>query len=85
VPFDPESAAGLDVDKGIDLPLFANRVAVAAEAPDVASGESEKKADSKNILLHKKILGLDAGSGRFGFKNLAPSAAAVAVAVAKER
>ena len=76
MPFDPEGAASLDVDKGIDLPLFANQVAVAANATDVASGESEKEADGKNILLHRKIYELDAGTGRFGFKNLAPSATA---------
>src|ERR1700730_6636351 len=56
VPFDPESAAGFNVDKGTDIPLFANQVAVAANAPDVASGESEKKADGKNMLLHRKTL-----------------------------
>src|SRR5260370_31744904 len=56
VPFDPESAAGLDIDKGVDISLFAYHVAVAANATDVASGESEKKADGKDILLHRKIL-----------------------------
>src|SRR6266550_6791986 len=58
VPFDPESAAGLDVNKGIDLPLFANQTAVAANATDVAPREGEKEADGKNILLHRKILGV---------------------------
>src|SRR6266576_3151516 len=56
VPFDPESAASLDIDKGIDIPLFANHLAVAANATDVASGESEKQADGKNMLLHRKAL-----------------------------
>lgn len=58
MPFDPEGATSLDVDKGIDLPLFANQVAVAANASDVASRESEKEADRKDILLHRKILGV---------------------------
>src|SRR6266480_4591403 len=56
VPFDPESAAGFDVDKGIDIPLFADQVAVAANATDVAPRESEKQADGKNMLLHRKTL-----------------------------
>src|SRR6476646_9105766 len=56
VPFDPESAASLDIDKGIDIPLFANHLAVAANATDVASGEGKKKANGKNMLLHKRTL-----------------------------
>src|SRR5437762_13085641 len=56
VPFNSESAAGLDVNKGIDLPLLAHQVAVAANATDVASGEGKKKTDGKNMLLHKKTL-----------------------------
>src|SRR6267143_1436571 len=56
VPFHSESAASLDIDKGTDIPLFANQVAVAANATDVASSESEKKADGKNMLLHRKSL-----------------------------
>jgi hypothetical protein len=31
-------------------------LAVAANATDVASSESEKQADGKNMLLHKKAL-----------------------------
>jgi hypothetical protein len=61
VPFNPESAAGLDVDKGIDIPLFADQVAVAANAADVASGESEKEVDRKNIRLHRKALAVGRG------------------------
>src|ERR1700720_1127363 len=56
VPFDPESAAGFDVNKRIDISLFANHAAVAANATDVASGEGKKKADGKNMFLHKKTL-----------------------------
>ena len=56
MPFDPEGAPGLDVYKGIDLPLFGNQVAVAPNATDVASGESEKEAGRKDILLHRKTL-----------------------------
>src|SRR5436305_13771498 len=56
VPFDPESAASLDINKGIDIPLFANHVAVAANATNVAPSESEKQADGKNMLLHRKTL-----------------------------
>src|SRR5437899_3545475 len=56
VPFDPESAPSLDVDKGIDIPSFADQVAVAANATDVAPGESEKQAEGKNMLLHRKTL-----------------------------
>ena len=56
MPFDPEGATGLDVYKGIELPLFGNQVAVAANATDIASRESEKEADGKDILLHRKTL-----------------------------
>src|SRR6266576_213059 len=56
VPFDPESPASLDINKGIDIPLFADQVAVAANATDVAPGESEKQADGKSMLLHRKTL-----------------------------
>ena len=58
MPFDSEGAAGLNVNKGVDLSLFANQTAVAANATDVASREGEKEADGKNILLHRKILGV---------------------------
>src|SRR5438552_16689336 len=61
VPFDPESAASLDIDKGIDIPLFADQVAVAANATDVAPGESEKQANGKNMLLHRKTLEVGCG------------------------
>ena len=56
LPVDPESPASLDIDKGIDISLFANHAAVAANSTDVASGEGKKKADGKNMLLHKKTL-----------------------------
>src|SRR5437764_690054 len=56
VPFGPESPASLDINKGIDVPLFADQVAVAANATDVAPGEGKKKAGGKNMLLHKKTL-----------------------------
>ena len=56
MPFDPEGAPGLDVYKGIDLPLFGHQVAVAPNATDVASGESEKKPDGKDMLLHRETL-----------------------------
>src|SRR5438105_15443558 len=56
VPFNPESGASLDIHKGIDISLFANHAAVAANATDVASGEGKKKADGKNMLLHKRTL-----------------------------
>src|SRR4029079_11489960 len=54
LPVNPESPASLDIDKGIDISLFANHTAVAANATDVASGDGKKKADGKNMLLHKK-------------------------------
>src|SRR5437660_1391202 len=54
LPFDPESAASLDIDKGIDIPLFANHLAVAANPTDVASSESDKQAEGKNMFLHRK-------------------------------
>src|SRR4029077_13088726 len=56
VPSPPKSPASLDIDKGIDISLFANHLAVAANATDVASSESEKQADDKNMLLHRKAL-----------------------------
>src|SRR5438874_911219 len=56
VPFNAESAAGLDVNKGIDLPLLAHHAAVTANATDVASSESEKQPDGKDMLLHRKTL-----------------------------
>ena len=56
MPLDPKSAAGVDVDEGVELPLLRNHVPVAANATEVASGECEKKAHRKKFRLHKSYL-----------------------------
>src|SRR5437870_4257230 len=56
VPFNSESAAGLDVHKGIDLTRLAHQVAVTANITDGATTESEKQPDGKGMLLHRMTL-----------------------------
>src|SRR5215813_14669287 len=51
-PIDPKSAAGIDVDKGVELLLTRNYVPVAPNAADVAPGECEKNARRKQFRLH---------------------------------
>src|SRR5437764_12312704 len=52
VPLDPKSAAGVDVDEGLELPLLRNLLPGAANATEVVSGECQTKAHRNKLRRH---------------------------------